>query len=176
MFTQKEQDEIINDFLDVIKVRDYMRESREKRDKCKCKDCKKHDRYCTLYESENIINNIYGFTYRCWTCEQTIKKEEALKERLETNDLCLYDADKLILSLERLFPLYDTVKQVIPNIAMKRYNMFKKLFSEMMFCSDKEEIKKWIQYKMKYNINATTYDFNKIVRILLNKPEFDLMD
>ena len=58
MFTQKEQDEIINDFLDVIKVRDYIRESREKRDKCKCKDCKKHERYCTLYESplpENII-------------------------------------------------------------------------------------------------------------------------
>ena len=31
MFTQKEQDEIINGFLDVIKVRDYIRESREKR-------------------------------------------------------------------------------------------------------------------------------------------------
>ena len=72
--------------------------------------------------------------------------------------------------------MYDTVKQVIPNIAMKRYNMFKKLFNEMMYCKDKEEIKEWIQYKMKYNVHATTYDFNKIVRILLNKPEFDLMD
>ena len=179
MFNQNEQDEIINDFLDVIKVRDYIRESREKRDKCKCKDCNKHDRYCTLYElplPENFINNIYGFTYRCWTCEKTIEKEEQLEERLETNDLCLHDVEKLILSLERLFPLYDTVKQVIPNIAMKRYNMFKKLFAAMMYCRDKEEIKTWIQYKMKYNVNATTCDFNKNVRPLLNKPEFDLMD
>ena len=150
MFTQKEQDEIINAFLDVVKVSDYIRESREKRTKCKCQDCKKHDRYCTLYElplPENIINNIYGFTYRCWTCEQTIKKEKVLEERLETNDLCLFDVDKLILSLERIFPLYDSVKHVITNITMKRYNMFKKLFNEMMYCRDKEEIQTWILRK-----------------------------
>ena len=179
MFNQKEQDEIINDFLDVIKVRDYIRESKEKRDKCKCKDCRKHDRYCTLYElplPENIINNIYGFTYRCWTCEKTKEKEEELEERLETNDLCLYDVHKLILSLERLFPMYDSVKHVITHITVKRYNTFKKLFDAMMFCRDKEEIKTWIQYKMKYNAKATTYDFNKIVRTLLNKPGFDLLD
>ena len=179
MFTQKEQDEIINNFLDVIKVRDYIRESREKRDKCKCRDCKKHDHYRTLYELPlpgNIINNIYGFTYRCWTCEKTLEKEEQLEERLETNDLCLYDVDKLILSLERLFPLYDSVQHAITNTTMKRYNMFKKLFNEMMYCRDKEETKTWIHYKVKYNVNATTYDFNKIVRTLLNKPEFDLMD
>ena len=29
MFTQKEKDEIINSFLDVIKVRDYIRESKK---------------------------------------------------------------------------------------------------------------------------------------------------
>ena len=105
---------------------------------------KKHDRYRTLYElplPENIINNIYGFTYRCWTCEKTIEKEEALEERLKTNDLCLYDVDKLILSLERIFPLYDSVKHVITNITMKRYNMFKKLFDAMMYCRGKEKYK-----------------------------------
>ena len=122
---------------------------------------------------ENIIHNIYGFAYRCWTCERIIEKQQELEERFETNDLCLYDVDKLILSLERLFPMYDSVKHVITNIAMKIYNMFKKLFNEMMFCRDKEGINTWTQYKMKYNVNATTYDFNKIVRILLNKPEFD---
>ena len=93
-----------------------------------------------------------------------------------TNYLCLYDVDKLILSLDRLFPMYDSVKHVITNITMKRYNTFKKLFDAMMYCRDKEEIQTWIQYTMKYNVNATTYDFNKIVRTLLNKPEFDLMD
>ena len=78
--------------------------------------------------------------------------------------------------MDRLFPLSDSVKHVITNINMKRYNMFKKLFDEMMYCRDKEEIKTWIQYRMKYNVNATTYDFNKTVRTLLNKPGFDLMD
>ena len=109
---------------------------------------KKHERYCTLYElplPEKIIHNIYGFTYRCWRCEQTKEKEEELEERRETNDLCLYDADKLILSLDRIFPLYDSVKNVITNITMKRYNMFKKVFNEMMYCRDKEELKTWIQ-------------------------------
>ena len=179
MFNRKEQDEIINDFLDVIKVRDYIRESREKRDKCKCQDCKKHQHYCTLYElplPENIIKNIYGFTYRCWTCKKTIEKEKELEERLETNDLCLYDVDKLILKLDRLFPMYDSIKHVITNITTKRYNKFKELFDKIMCCRDKEHIKMLIQYKMKYNVNATVYDFNKIVRTLLNKPEFDLMD
>ena len=65
---------------------------------------------------------------------------------------------------------------MITNITMKRYNMLKKLFNEMMFCRDKKETKTWIQYKMKYNVNATAYDFNKIVRTLLNKPVFDLLD
>ena len=136
MFNQKEQDEIINNFLDVIKVSDYIRESKKKRDICKCKDCKKHERYCALYDlplPENIINNIYGFAYRCWRCEKAKDKEEALEERLETNDLVLYDVDKLILSLEHIFPLYDTVKHVITNITMKRYNMFKKLFNETVY-------------------------------------------
>ena len=92
MFAQKEQDEIINDFLDAIKIRDYIREGREKRNKCKCMDCKKHQHYCT--------------------CIKTIGKEEELEERLETNDLCLYDVDKLVLSSDRIFPLYDSVKHV----------------------------------------------------------------
>ena len=90
---------------------------------------------------ENIIHNIYGFTYRCWTCKKTKDKEEELEERIETNGLCLYDVDKLILSLDRLFPLYDPVKHVITNITMKRHNMFKKLSNEMMYCRDKEELK-----------------------------------
>ena len=153
------------------------RESREKRAKCKCNDCKKkHERYCALNElplPENIIHNIDGFAYRCWTCERIIEKQQELEERLETNDLCLYDVDKLILSLERLFLVYGSVKHVITNITMKIYNIFKKLFNEMMFCRDKEGINTWTQYKMKYNVNATTYDFNKIVRLLLNKLEFD---
>ena len=82
----------------------------------------------------------------------------------------------LMLSLDHIFPLYDSVKHVLTNITMKRYNMFKQLFDAMMYCRDEEEIQTWIQYSVKYNVNAATYDFNKIVRTLLNEPGFDLMD
>ena len=54
--------------------------------------------------------------------------------------------------------------------------MFKQLFDAMMYCRDEEEIQTWIQYSVKYNVNAAMYDFNKTVRTLLNEPGFDLMD
>ena len=41
---------------------------------------------------------------------------------------------------------------------------------------DKEYIKMMIECKMKCNLRARAYDFNKIVRTLLNQPEFELMD
>ena len=49
MFNKKEQDEIINNFLDVVKVRDYFRELNEERRNCKCKDCKKNTNVIPLY-------------------------------------------------------------------------------------------------------------------------------
>ena len=49
MFKQKEQDEILNNFLDVVKVRDYFRELKEGRRNCKCKDCKKNTNVIPLY-------------------------------------------------------------------------------------------------------------------------------
>ena len=84
-FTVKEQDEIINQFLDVIKVNDYLRESREKRERCKCKDCRKHERYCVLNEMpipENIVNDIYGFAYKCVKCAGAKHNEEVLEANL----------------------------------------------------------------------------------------------
>ena len=48
MFTQKEQDETTNNFLDV-KVHEYFRELKEERRNCKCKDCKKNTNVIPLY-------------------------------------------------------------------------------------------------------------------------------
>ena len=98
-----------------------------------------------------------------------------LVERFEDNDLCLFDVDKPFLSFE-IFPVYDSVKHVITNITMKRYNKFKELFDRIMCKRDKEYIKMMIECKMKCNLRARAYDFNKIVRTLLNQPEFELMD
>ena len=40
MIQQIDQDETINCFLDVIKVSEYIWDSRGKRDNCNCKDCR----------------------------------------------------------------------------------------------------------------------------------------
>ena len=46
MFSHQEQEEIINQFLDVIKVQDYITNSKLQRKNCRCNDYKKHDKYC----------------------------------------------------------------------------------------------------------------------------------
>ena len=178
-FTTKEQDEIINQFLDVIKVNDYLRESREKRERCKCKDCRKHERYCVLNElpiPENIIKNIYGFAYRCVTCEKAKRIEEVLDEQLETNVLQFCNVDNLLLSLERLFPSYETAKMHIKNISESRYKKFVRLYKERMECNDNKEIREFIEYTLKLNFDTTVRDFNKVIREYFNKPNFDILN
>ena len=116
MFNQKEQDEIINDFLDGVKVGDYFRELKEERRNCKCKDCKKHERYSTLYElslPENIINNIYGFAYFCRNCEKRQHNEEIIEGIIRRNMLHEYDVDRLIFSKKNItFPFTTGLKIV----------------------------------------------------------------
>ena len=74
-----------------------------------------------------------------------------------------------------MFPLYDTVKHVITRITMTRYQLCKNSFNEMICCRDQEEIKTSM-LRNKHNVKATSYDFDKIVRTLLNEHNLDLMD
>ena len=88
MFNKKEQDEIINNFLDAVKVRDYFRELNEARRNCKCRDCKKHEHDSTLYElslPENIID-IYSVAYSCRACQ----KRQFNEEKRELSDVICY--------------------------------------------------------------------------------------
>ena len=123
MFAQKEQDETTNNFLDV-KVHEYFRELKEERRNCKCKDCKKHERYSTLYElppPENIINNIYGFAYRCRDCQKRQPNEETIKGISRRNILHVYDVDRLIFSIKLniTFPIATGLKIVCSRICQK---------------------------------------------------------
>ena len=85
MFSEQEQNEIIDEFLDVIKAKDYINNKRQKRRTCKCNHYKNHDRYCVLNEfslPENILKHIYNYTYRCYDCEQDEEKEEKMVDVL----------------------------------------------------------------------------------------------
>ena len=182
MFNQKEQDEIINNLLDVVKVHDYFRELKEERRNCKCKDCKKHERYSTLYElplPENIINNIYGFAYFCRDCQKRQFKEEMIQGIIRRNILHEYDVDRLIFSTKHDFPIYDRVKNnLFKNLSKKRYTTFKWIYEDWMIL---KTMTKSINIRHKinsfgFNPDMFIRDFNKIVGTLMNKPDYVLMD
>ena len=162
MFSEQEQEEIINQFLGFIKVTDYKPNSKLKRKNCKCNDYKKHHKYCVLNElpiPENILNNIYSFTCSCYDCEKKVKAEEILEERAEANDLFLFNVDKLFLSVSEIFPCYDIVQTIIKNITPRRHRKLEQLFNEIMDC-----------------ITTTKRDFDKIIRRCFDKPNFDLLE
>ena len=179
MFSEQEQEEIINQFLDVIKVQDYITNSKLQRKKGKCNDYKQHDMYCVLSElplPENILSNIHNFTYSCCHCDKKEKAKEEQKERIETNDLFLYNVDKLFLSASESFPCYDIVQKIIKNITPKRHRKFERLFSQIMDCKDNNEIKTYIEYELKLDVATTRRDFNKIIRRVFDEPDFDLLE
>ena len=135
MFNKKEQDEIISNFLDVVKVGDYFRELKEERRNCKCKNCKKHERYSTLYElplPENIIN-IYGFAYWCRACQKRQFNEELIDGIIRRNILHEYDVDRLIFSIEHNFPNYDWVKNsLFKKLSKRRYTSLRWIDADWM--------------------------------------------
>ena len=50
---------------------------------CKCKDCKKHNRYCTLYDFPlpgNVALDIYGFAPGCYTCPVRERRKEVFDD------------------------------------------------------------------------------------------------
>ena len=128
-----------------------------------------------LPRPEIEANNIYSYAYNCTTCPNKKWNEEVLQERIETNDLCSYNVDKLIFRLERRFPSYESVQSIIPNTKQKRYKMFSELFSKMMCCSDKQEFKNWIEMK-KYAVYNTRMDFNRIMHIYFKNFNFLLLE
>ena len=179
MFSEQEQEEIINQFLDVIKVQDYITNSKLVRKNCKCNDYKQHDMYCVLSEfplPENILSNIHNFAYRCYHCDKKVKAEKVLKERIETNDLCLYNVDKLIFRVCESFPCYDIVQKIIKNITPKRHRKLERLFSQIMDCKDHNEIKTYIEYHLKLDVATARRDFNKIIRRVFDEPDSDLLE
>ena len=105
-----------------------------------------------------------------------IEVEEKLKERIETNDLCLYNVDKLILSVTESFPCYDIVQKIIENITPKRHRKFERLFRQIMNGKDNSHIKTCIEYDLKLDVATTRRDFNKIIRRVFDKPVFDLLE
>ena len=136
MFNQKEQDELINNFLNVVKVHDYFRELKEERRNCKCKDCEKHKRYSTLYEPplpENIIHNIYSFAYFCRDCQKRQFNEERIEGILRRSILHVYDVDRLIFSIKHNFPNYDWIKNgLFKKLSKRRYTILRWICEDWM--------------------------------------------
>ena len=103
-FTDVEQEEIINEFLDIIKLKDYKLEvTNEKNCCCKCKDYKEHKNYCVINEfqlPDEISSQIFSYTYQCIACKEkshTVRRIDELDTttnpyRRECNKLNLLSA------------------------------------------------------------------------------------
>ena len=73
MFGDYEQEEIINEFLDIIKLKDYKLELINEKKCCNCKDYNKHKDYCVLDKfqlPDNIMNNIYTYAHKRNNCNR----------------------------------------------------------------------------------------------------------
>ena len=67
IFGDYEQKEMINEFLDIIKLKVYKLELINQKKGCNCKDYKKHKDYCVLNKfqlPDNIMNNIYTYAHK----------------------------------------------------------------------------------------------------------------
>ena len=100
-FTDVEQEEIINEFLDIINLKDYKVEVTNEKQCCsRCKDYKEHKNYCVIDElklPDVILSQIFSYTYQCVACKEksrTVKKIDELQTitnpyRREANKLNL---------------------------------------------------------------------------------------
>ena len=97
---------------------------------------RKHERYCTLYElplSENIINDIYGFAYRCRDCQKRQFNEESIEGIISRNNLHEHGVDRLIFSIKHNFPNYDWVRNSVFKILSKRrYERLRWVYADWM--------------------------------------------
>ena len=93
---------------------------------------------------------------------------------IRRNILHVYDVDRLIFSIKHNFRYYDWVRNsLFKNLSKRRYEHLKRLYEDWMIIEniDIREIN-----ESGFNPDIFIRDFNKIVRTLMNKPEFVLMD
>ena len=72
MFSELEQELVIKEFLDTIKLKDHKVELIEEKKCCNCQDYKKHEDYCVLDKfqlPDNIISNVYTYAHKCNECK-----------------------------------------------------------------------------------------------------------
>ena len=127
---------------------------------------------------ENSINHIYGFACFCRDCQKRQFNEELIEGILRGNILNEYDVDRLIFSIKHNFPNYDWVKNsLFKKLSKRSYETFRWIYEDWMIMKNMKNI------NMRSKINdfgcdpdRFIRDFNKIVRTLVNKPEFVLMD
>ena len=81
MFSEIEKEEIIEEFLDIIKLKDYKLELINEKKCCNCKNYKKHKDYYVLDKfqlPDNITNNVYTYAYKCNKCNRYDMKIEQI--------------------------------------------------------------------------------------------------
>ena len=128
-FTEKEQEEIINKFLDIVLVNDTQQELKNKCDACKWKNYLNHNRYRDIRHinlPNNILNHIYKFTYKCIFCQ---RREEPIHEiEYVQNHVVEFlnnaNIKNWLFVIQCKFP----DKSSLPKMSKQRYNLMKHIY------------------------------------------------
>ena len=128
-FTEKEQEYIINKFLDIVLVNDIKQELKNKCDACKCKNYLNHNRYRDIghINLPNIIlNHIYKFSYKCIFCqgrEEPIREIEYVQNH-NVDFLNNANIKNWLFVIQCKFP----DKSSFPKMSKQRYNLMKRIY------------------------------------------------
>ena len=174
MFSEIEQEEIIEEFLDIITIKDYKLELINEKKCCNCKDYKKHKDYCILDKfklPDNINNNIYTYAYKCNKCN----RYDRIIERIDN----LYTID----------PEYSFICKMLDLLCSKNNHVVRKTETKnfvpikyaMMKLYNKNDVKNIDMYEYRRDIMIKEYGrilniHKKGNRYVCSKERLDVID
>ena len=111
-FTEIEQENIINEFLNTVKLKDFKLKLTDEKTRCKCKCYKVHKNYSVLDKfqlPDNVISNIYTYAYNCHKCKNKTDTIERIDNLHTIDNEFKSEYEKLNLLVSEH---YDKLKEV----------------------------------------------------------------
>ena len=163
MFTEIEQEEIINEFLSTIYVNDMCKIMNNKIVNCPCKLEDVKVELCKLNLSNNIINNICKFTYsECEDCKTLGKLPELVERKNKSKAI-----DKLTFMFSHcyFFPDLKDLRDEF-NFSVRNISCLKQMYRKIK----NNDIGYLIEIVKceKYNLDRTIDDLNKVFKYMFD--------
>ena len=167
MFSEKEQENIINEFLNNIYVNDMYKIKKTKIINCPCKLEDKKAELCKLNLPQNIINDICNFSYQEHEDCQRLRR---LPEIVERKNKCkAIDALTCLFVKCHFFPEKNVLKNEF-NFSIRRIDCLKQIYRKIG--NNGVDMVIEIIKLEKFNLDRTIADFNKVIKYMCDDKSF----